>query len=197
MVSHPVLEQTASSCSAWSPSPRGALCWGWVWGWAWDAVHRLPGGECATSHPGRCSSRWSARRWSRVRPLGSPGFQRNSWDLQSAEEYSIYSKLERLFVTCNLFICISCWLLFRLWRKHTWNETPSLHPSPFRNKHFLKKYIHSLSRWCCWRRAEVTEARKGTQSELESPQNHWQREQNHKNLLNFQAFGGRERPDPW
>lgn len=128
-VSHPAWGQTASSRSAWSLSPRGAPCWGWVWGWAWDAAHRLPGGECATSRPGRCSSRWSARRWSRVRPLGSPGFQRNSWDLQSVEEYSISSKQEHLFVTYNLLICISRWHFFPVWRKkHPWNVTPSLHP---------------------------------------------------------------------
>lgn len=128
-VSHPVWEQTASSRSPWSPSPRGAPCWGWVWGWDWDAARRLPGGECATSHPGRCSSRWSAHRWSRVRPLGSPGFQRSSWDLRLAEECSIYSKYDLTFVTCNLFICISCLHLFQMWRKkHPWNETPSFHP---------------------------------------------------------------------
>lgn len=44
-----------------------------------------------------------------------------------------------------------------------------------------------LMRWWRW---------KGTHSELKSPQNEWQIEQNHQNLLNFQAFGGRALPDP-
>lgn len=101
----------ASSHSASSLSPRGAPCRCWVLGWAWAAARRLPGGVCAMSRPGRCSSTWSARRWSHARPLGSPGFQQNSWDLQSAEDnqegggkQSFSQNLSHLYllVTCDL-----------------------------------------------------------------------------------------------
>lgn len=38
--------------------------------------------------------------------------------------------------------------------------------------------------------------RKGTRSQLEGPRSERQREQIHENRLNFQAFSGRELPDP-